>query len=781
MQAPPGAGKTTRIPLAVLEAERLGAAWLDGRGIIMLEPRRIAARAAATYMSELLGESVGGTVGYRMRMERRVSARTRIEVLTEGMLTRQIQHDPALERAAIVLFDEFHERSLDADLALALTLHSQSLVRPDLRVVAMSATLDGVAVARILGDGDAPAPIIASEGRSYPIEIRYAPPRAEQRLEASTARAVKTAIAEHEGDVLVFLPGAAEIRRTASALSGGLPPGVDVVPLYGMLDQATQAHAIRPSPPGRRKVVLATSIAETSLTIEGVRVVIDAGLSRRPRFSPRTGMTRLETSRVSRAAADQRCGRAGRLAPGICYRMWAEHDQHQLLPQAPPEIINADLAPLALELACAGIDDVAELNWVDVPPASALAQARELLRTLGALDEADRATPDGRAIAKLPLHPRLGTMLSRAGASVERAAAIAALLGDRDPFRSIGGSIDADLAWRVDALLRGGDANADREALRRARAEQRRLAEMISGSPRSASATMSTGALLALAYPDRVARRRGARGASYLLRNGRGAALDSASSLASAEFLAIAEIEDRGADGRILLAAALSEAESRELFARQITESVDESAVRAAALTALKRRGLASLPWTDAARSLRARIAFAASLPGAGNWPDVTDEGLASDAVTWLEPFVKVSGGRVQLDRVDLVAALRSLMSWAQRQRLDDVAPETIEVPTGSRIAVDYSDPRAPALAVRIQELFGLAETPRVGAGRVPVTLQLLSPSRRPVQVTRDLAGFWRSSYFDVRKDLRGRYPKHDWPEDPLRAPPSRGAKRRPR
>jgi len=781
VQAPPGAGKTTRIPLALLEAESLDAAWLDGRCIIMLEPRRIAARAAATYMSELLGESVGGTVGYRMRMERRISARTRIEVLTEGMLTRQIQHDPGLERAAIVLFDEFHERSLDADLALALTLHSQSLVRPDLRVVAMSATLDGVAVARILGDGTAPAPIVASEGRSYPVEIRYAPPRADHRLEAATARAVKTALAEHEGDVLVFLPGAAEIRRTAAALDGSVAPAVDVVPLYGMLDQSAQAHAIRPSPPGRRKVVLATSIAETSLTIEGVRVVIDAGLSRRPRFSPRTGMTRLETTRVSRAAADQRCGRAGRVAPGICYRMWAQHDQHQLLPQAPPEIINADLAPLALELACAGIDDAGELRWVDAPPASGLAQARELLRTLGALDEADRATAHGRAIAKLPLHPRLGTMLSRAGASVDRAAALAALLGDRDPFRSDGGSIDADLAWRVDALLRGGDANADREGLRRARAEQRRLAEMISRSPRSASATMSTGALLALAYPDRVARRRASRGASYLLRNGRGAALDSGSSLASAEFLAIADIEDRGADGRILLAAALSEAEIRGLFADQITESVDESAVRAAALTALERRGLASLPWTDPARALRARIAFAASLQGAGNWPDVTDDGLATDVVAWLEPFVKVAGGRVQLDRVDMLAALRSLMSWEQRQRLDEVAPETIEVPTGSRVAVDYSDPKAPAIAVRIQELFGLADTPRVGAGRIPVTLQLLSPSRRPVQVTRDLAGFWRNSYFDVRKDLRGRYPKHDWPEDPLRAPPSRGVRRRPR
>jgi ATP-dependent helicase HrpB len=596
-----------------------------------------------------------------------------------------------------------------------------------------------------------------------------------------------------------------------------------------MLDAGAQRRAILPSPAGRRKVVLATSIAETSLTIEGVRVVIDAGLSRRPRFSPRTGMTRLETTRVSRAAAEQRRGRAGRVAPGTCYRLWAEHEQHQLLPHTPPEILNADLAPLALDLALSGVNDADALRWLDPPPAAALSQARELLHELEALDDSGRVTQHGRALARLPVHPRSANMLLRAGPNLMHAAALAALLGDRDPFNRDGAASDADLGWRVDAVLRsttaGGGAQAHSEpaGLQGVRSELRRLDALVQRGDEPAvlpaSNHASTGMLLALAYPDRIARRRPFKGTEhlkssrYVMRNGRGALLDAAQALASAEYLVIADVDDRGAEGRIRLAAAITEAEIRELFRGQISEALevdwndatdaaeacirerlgaivlrerpglvsDEAVIRAAALATIRKRGLGALPWSDVARVLRQRIAFSASVPGESDWPDVSDEGLIAHASDWLEPHVHVKRGRAALDDVDLEQALAAMLTWEQRRRLDVLAPSRVAVPSGSALMVDYSNPAAPSLAVRIQELFGLAETPCVGDGRVPLTLELLSPSRRPVQVTRDLAGFWRNSYFDVRKDLRGRYPKHDWPEDPLAAPASRGAKRRSR
>jgi ATP-dependent helicase HrpB len=825
VQAPPGAGKSTRVPLALL-----GAPWLRDTKILMLEPRRIAARAVATYMADLLGEPVGETVGYRMRLERRVSPRTRLEVVTEGILTRMLQHDPTLDGVGLLIFDEYHERSLDADLALALTLQSQALVRDDLRVLVMSATLDGTAVASILASGAAPAPIVASEGRTFPVAVRYAPPRPDTPLDRAVASAVRTALDAHDGDVLVFLPGAGEIRRVAALLSSTASTtsaGVDVMQLYGMLDAAAQRRAILPSEFGRRKIVLATSIAETSLTIEGVRVVIDAGLARRPRFSPRTGMTRLETMRVSRAAADQRCGRAGRVAPGACYRLWSEAEEHQLLPHAPPEILNADLAPLALDLAIACVHDAASLRWLDAPPESALSQARELLRELEALDDDGRVTLHGRTIARLPVHPRSANMLVRAGTQVRHAAVLAALLGDRDPFQSEGA--DADLAWRVDAVLRRAAA---RDELRRARTEARRLEGLVTRGGRGdtranaghdqpleadeqsvavAPEHASIGMLLALAYPDRVARRRDASSGRFVLRNGRGAFIARSDPLASAEYLVVADVDDRGAEGRIRLAAAISEADIRTVFARQITTATevvwneaadkaeaftrerlgalvlhqraatvaDDALLRAAALAIVRRKGLDALPWTDRARALRQRIAFVATLPGESGWPATSDERLSETLSDWLEPHINVKRGRAALEEVDVSQALAAMLDWEQRRRLDALAPERIEVPTGSSLTVDYSDPSAPSLAVRIQELFGLAETPRVGGGTVPITLELLSPSRRPVQVTRDLAGFWRHSYFEVRKDLRGRYPKHDWPEDPLRAVPSRGPRRK--
>ena len=794
----------------------------------MLEPRRVAARAAANRMASTLGEPVGRTIGFRVRADTRVSRDTRIEVVTEGVLTRMLQSDPTLDDVALVIFDEFHERSLHADLGLALVIHARTIVRPELRVLVMSATIDGSAVAALLGD----APVIVSEGRSFPVETRWLARAADNRVEAPIARAIRAALADDVGDILAFLPGAGEIRRVASMLGGdSLPPDVDVVPLFGALSGADQDRALAPAARGRRKVVLATSIAETSLTIDGVRVVIDSGLSRLPRFAPGAGMTRLETVRVSRASSDQRRGRAGRTAPGVCYRLWAEHEHHGLIAQTPPEIVAADLTALALELAVAGVDDPTELRWLTAPPDGALSQARALLRQLGALDPSDRATAHGRAITTLGVHPRLAHMLLRAGhaGATARGARVAALLGDRDVVRFDRAGANADLGVRLELLADGATDRAtfadarttvDRDGLRRVREDARQLEQRVaaavnaSPAPDTARAPtlgsdLSLGALVALAYPDRVARRREDQPGRYLMRSGTGARLAEAQQLTGSEWLAIAELDGRSTDALVYLAALIDEAEVRQLFAEDIqrTESVEFDAATEAIVArrtemlgaipvsdvvvgnpdpvrvatafglAVARRGIAALPWSDAATRLRSRLAFVHGI--SPEWPDVSDHALGQTLDQWLVPALTGLRRLDDLRRVDLGALLLARLTWQQRGIIDELAPSHITVPTGSRVAIDYSDPAAPVLAVKLQEMFGLTETPCIGGGRTMLTLHLLSPAQRPVQVTRDLAGFWRTSYADVRKELRGRYPRHPWPENPLEAKPTRGVKRR--
>ncbi len=802
--APPGAGKTTRVSLALLDAP-----WLAGQRIIMLEPRRLAARAAARYMAALRGEQVGEVVGFRVRNETRVSRATRIEVVTEGVLTRMLQHDPTLDGIALIIFDEIHERSVHSDLGLALVLHTRTLVRPELRLLAMSATIDGAEVAALL-DG---AAVIRSEGRSYPVETRWLPREPAVRIEQATARAVRRALDETDGDILAFLPGAAEISRVAGMLGGNLPGNVVVAPLFGALTPGEQDRAIAPGPAGRRKVVLATSIAETSLTIDGVRVVVDSGVSRVPRYSPGSGMTRLETVRVSRASADQRRGRAGRISPGICYRLWGEHEEHHLVAQSRPEILETDLAPLVLDLAVAGIGDPAELRWLTPPPAPAFAEARQLLRELGALEDSGTVTAHGRAMGRLPVHPRLAHMLLAASPdAVDRAAAVAALLGDRDIARGERAGANVDISVRVDAILDPrttvpAGLTIDRDGAARAREEARRIAVRVReyrGTYAAASAT-SVGELVALAYPDRVARVRSGQRDRYVLRHGGGAVLSSAQPVSGSEFLAVAELDGQRTDSRIYLAAPIERSSVHELFADQIVEEEtvewDESsegvrAVRRTMLGAivlderrlaapepsraaqllletLARRGVDALPWSDDARRTRERLAFLHAFDAA--WPDVSSEALGSRLGEWLLPRLHGLRSLAEVGRLDLGDVLLDQLDWRQRDRLDELAPTHITVPSGSRIRVDYADPAAPVLAVKLQEMFGAGDTPRVGGGRVPVTLHLLSPAMRPVQVTRDLAGFWRTGYFDVRKDLRGRYPKHPWPEDPTTATPRRG------
>jgi ATP-dependent RNA helicase HrpB len=811
IQAPPGAGKTTCVPTSLLNAS-----WLGDRSIIMLEPRRLATRAAAARMAALRGEHVGETIGYRMRGDSRVSARTRVEVITEGILTRRLQRDPTLENVGVIIFDEFHERSLDADTGLALTLRSQSLLRDDLRIVVMSATLDGAGVSALLGG----APIVTSDGRLYPIETRYVEPRSGVRVESTVAAAVVASIRNDTGDILVFLPGAAEIRRVEGLLTSAALGNTIVVPLFGALAHESQDAAILPDPRGRRKVVLATSIAETSLTIEGVSVVIDAGLSRLPRFSSSTGMTRLDTVRVSKASADQRRGRAGRLGPGICYRLWPEHESSHLLANTPPEISAADLAPLALSLAAAGVVDPNELAWLDPPSPAAYSSALELLKELDAVDNAGVITPHGTAMSELPVHPRLAHMLIRARDvnAVALACDLAALLADRDIFRSTAGPIDADISLRLEALRADQSssravplgAELDCDGLRRTRAEADRLARQAGVPSRNSRASVEhVGALLALAYPDRIAQRRPGTRARFLLRNGRGAELTGSQGLAPSEFLVAAQLDDARPESRVFLAASTTEDEIRSSFADQI--SIDDvvefddhtssvrarrverlgaivlrdvaianpsgDAIRTALLGGVVKRGIDSLPWSEAARRYRERMAFVALHDA--SWPNVSAQALADTVDDWLAPSLESARKISDVGAVDLIEALGRRLDWRQRRDLDAFAPTHADVPSGSRIAVDYSNPAAPVLAVRIQEVFGWTETPRLLGGRVPLTLHLLSPAHRPVQVTQDLRGFWTSSYFDVRKDLRGRYPKHEWPEDPLTATPTRRAKPR--
>ncbi len=780
--APPGAGKTTRVPLALLDAR-----WLGGRRIVMQEPRRLAARAAARRMAATLGEAVGETVGYRVRFDSKIGPRTRIEVVTDGLFLRMLQDDPSLDGIGCVIFDELHERGLETDLSFALVREAQMALREDLRVVAMSATLDPGPVAERLGG----AALIESAGRTFPVGTRYLDREASGRIEDAAAAAIRRALAEESGSALVFLPGVGEIRRVEERLQG-LGPAIDIAPLYGDLSPAEQDRAIAPSPAGRRKVVLATSIAETSLTIEGVRIVIDSGFMRVPRFSPRSGMTRLETVRVSQASADQRRGRAGRLEPGVCCRLWTEEAGRGLLPFTPPEILDADLAPLALELAAWGAGDAASLPWLTPPPAASLATARALLTDLGAIDEAGAITPHGRAMARLGQHPRLAHLVlkGRVLGQGKVAALLVAILGERDFLRLPPGLRDADLRHRVDIALSG---KAPRQILEAAR-------RLTQGNDTDSS---TTGALLALAYPDRIGRRRPGTTGRYLLSGGRGAALPEGDPLANEEFLVVADLDGAAQDSRIFLAAPITAADIEELYAGRIaTEEIVRWSPRDGAVLARRRRhlgalvledkplprpnaeklkaamldgvrqlGLGALPWSEDLAKWRERVAFVRTYDA--TWPDLSDAVLVATLDSWLAPFFDGVSRRDHLARVDLAAALKALVPWGRQRELDRLAPTHIEVPSGSHVPVDSATPAEPTLSVRLQEMFGLSDTPRIAGGKVALTVHLLSPARRPVQVTRDLASFWASGYKAVKAELKGRYPRHYWPDDPLVAEPT--------
>jgi ATP-dependent helicase HrpB len=783
--APPGAGKTTLVPLALLEAD-----WRGDGTILLLEPRRLAARAAARRMAALLGEEPGGTVGYAMRMESRTSAKTRILVVTEGVLARMILDDPELPGIAAVLFDEFHERSLDGDFGLALALDVQGALRPDLRLLVMSATIDGARVARLLGD----APVVTSEGRRFPVEIRYRERDPAMRIEEAVARAVREALADETGSVLAFLPGQREIERTAEQLAGRVADNVDVVPLYGNLDGRTQDAAIRPAPAGRRKVVLATSIAETSITIDGVRVVVDSGLSRLPRYEPATGLTSLETVRVSKASAEQRAGRAGRTEPGVAVRLWHAGQWASLPDHNPPEILAADLTGLVLDCAAFGVADPASLAFLDPPPTAALAEARALLRELDAIDAEGRLTEAGGAMRRLALPARLAHMVAEAGRRGDALAAarLAVLVTER----GLGGnSIDLDHRLSRFAAEKGPRAEA-------AKGLARRLAK---GAPGTGAA--AAGPLLLHAYPDRVAMARGAYG-RFVLANGRGAMLDETEALAREKFLVVADLQGAATNALIASAAVVSEAGIRAALGARIerrTETffdAERRAVRvreterlgaiqlgerllpapkgaeadAAIVEAVRRHGLDLLPWDKAATALRARLGWLRR--GMGEpWPEMSDAALVERLDDWLAPFLS---GEAALDRIDPAAirqGLTALVPYELQRKVDELAPTHFEAPTGSRLPIDY-EREAPTLGIRVQELFGQSAHPTI-AGTVPLTLELLSPAHRPIQTTRDLPGFWRGSWADVRADMRGRYPRHEWPERPELAAPTRRAKPR--
>lgn len=816
LTAPPGAGKTTRVPPALLDVS-----WLQDRRIVMLEPRRLAARAAAHRMATTLGEQVGETIGYRMRLDTKIRSTTRIEVVTEGILTRLLQHDPSLNAYGLILFDEFHERSLQADAGLALCLETQRLFRPDLRLLVMSATLDCGAVADLLGQ----APVISCEGRLFPVETRYLDQPLSGHLDLAVVQAIRRALAQDEGSLLVFLPGMAEIRRVEQRLSDShLRPDVLIAPLHGDLPQDAQDRAIAPTPPGRRKIVLATSIAETSLTIEGVRVVIDAGLLRVPRFDPRTGLTRLDTIRVTHDSAEQRRGRAGRLEPGVCYRLWTSAEHQSLAARRPPEMLDADLAPLLVELALWGTADPSELSWLTPPPPGAVAQARELLTGLGALDADGHITAHGRQMAELPLHPRLAHMmlkavpLNLAGLACD----VAALLSERDILRGPSGRRHADLRLRLDVLHGHPDhaagATVDRAACRRVRRTADLWLRQLPRQPRPGRSDGQddqdrVGLLLALAYPDRIAQRQRGSEARYLLANGRGALFADPDPLGSEDYLVIADLDGGAQWARIDLAAPVVLRELETLYSEQVCQvdavSWDEKAqvVRAtrqrqlgalvlseqalskpdpsllstALLQGIRQAGLDSLAWTPDLRQWRARVLFLRRIEGTNStWPDLSDDTLLRTLEDWLGPYLDRVTRLEQVQRLDLATPLHARLTWEQQRQVDRLVPTHLTVPSGSRVRVEYDTPGLPILAVRLQELFGCRETPRVVDGTIPVMLHLLSPARRPVQVTKDLASFWASAYHEVKKELRGRYPKHHWPDDPLTAPPTNKTKRRP-
>lgn len=794
LQAPPGAGKTTRVPLALLAAP-----WLQGRKILMLEPRRLAARSAARFMAGQLGQQPGQTVGYRTRLDTRVSAATRIEVVTEGILTRLIQSDPMLEDYAAVLFDEFHERSLQADLGLALVRETRQALRDDLRLLVMSATLDTAPIARLLGD----VPVITSAGRAFPVEVLYRPPARNSRPLDHLVAVIHEALRAQDGSLLVFLPGAGEIRRVEQQLRGQLPAGVVLAPLYGNLTSADQDRAISPPPQATRKVVLATAIAETSLTIEGVRVVIDSGLQRRAVFDPNSGMTRLVTGRVSKASAEQRKGRAGRVEPGICYRLWRESEQAGLAEFTPPEIQEADLAPLVLELAQWGARVPDSVEWIDPPPLAHWQQAAALLQWLDMLDDQGAITDHGKAARELGIHPRLAHMVLR-GRQLglgTLAAELAALLGERDLLGSAAG---ADVHERV-RLLRGETSprGVDPARLRSVRQAARRLADGRDG-PGLLPTEAEVGRLLAQAWPDRIGRRRSGSAPRYQLSNGRGAVLRDDDPLGRHDWLVAADLDGKAREATIFLAAAVDLPDLEQDLAAHISDR-DEATwddkrgtvvarrvrrlgelvlaeqplpqpaaglVRQGLLDAVRKKGLASLPWTTEARQWQARVQLLAKcFPG--DWPEVSDQALLQRLDDWLGPFMAGISRWSELQQLNLLTALDSLLEYSGQQQLGQLAPVRLTIPTGQQVRLDYAAANGPVLAVKLQALFGWTATPTVAGGKVPVVIHLLSPAGRPLAVTADLASFWRQAYPEVRKDMRGRYPRHPWPEDPLAAQPT--------
>lgn len=802
--APPGAGKTTRVPLALLAEP-----WLAGRRIVMLEPRRLAARAVARYMAATLGEAVGNTVGYRVHRDTCVGAATRIEIVTEGVLTRMLQNDPALGTVGLVIFDEFHERSLQADLGLALALDCQAVLREDLKIMVMSATLATEGIAALLGD----APVICSEGKLFPVATYYLSRPTAEKTEKLLAATVQAALNKHNGDILVFLPGAGEIKRVEAVLAGQLADEtVKIRCLYGDLTREEQDEALWPAKPGQRKIVLATSIAETSLTVEGVQVVIDSGLMRVSRFSPRTGMSRLETVTVSRPAADQRRGRAGRLGPGSCYRLWTEQEDARLAARSAPEILEADLTAFCLELAAWGVTEPRALQWLDLPPQAAWNQAVNLLGQLGAIDSDGKITVHGRRLNQIGLHPRLAHMLvtAAAGGMGRAACCLTVLLSDRELLRSVGGAETADLRLRLDIVQAGwsgGETAGSSVAIagwnrtKRLRQEIEYWQKTLGIATQGEFDSNQCGILLALAYPDRIGQNRG--DGRFLLRNGRGARLKEQHALAAEPYIVAADLADAGADSRIFLAAPVQEAELRRHLSEQLAESVtigwdqglkavrsvkcqrlgalllkeevvaaaDREQVRTALLQGIRQEGLEILPWTGSDRQFQARLKFLHSL--VPSWPDASDDSLLATLEIWLAPYLFETRSAQQLSKLKLGEILAGLLTWEQRQQLNAWAPTHFSVPSGRHIAIDYSDSSAPSLAVKLQEMFGTVATPCLADGRVPLTLHLLSPAGRTMQVTRDLASFWQTGYFAVKKDLKGRYPKHYWPEDPVQAIPT--------
>lgn len=818
LNAPPGSGKTTAVPPALLTAP-----WLAGKKILMLEPRRIAARLAAHYMAAQLGEEAGRTVGYQVRFEKLTTPATRIEVVTEGILTRRLQQDPELGDVGLVIFDEFHERSLQSDLALALCLDIQQGLRDDLKILIMSATLDTGVLSKLLGK----APVVQGGGRMHPVEIDYLPGMDQHHDSASPwttinamTAAVKRALHEQEGDILAFLPGTFEIRQTATELQKQFAdPAPLILPLYGDLSLAEQNRAVQPDRQGRRRIILATPIAESSLTIEGVTTVIDCGLRRAPRFHPNSGLTRLETVRISRASANQRTGRAGRLGPGHCYRLWSKAVEHSLMAYDIPEILEADLCPLALELANWGVMDPLSLRWLDSPPAGHLAQAQQLLGQLEAIDSHGRISPTGKRMAQLPVHPRLAHMLIRAAdTGCGRAACdLAALLSERDIIRGQHRSVDIEErlqalnAFRANANDRVKALDADPAACRHIDRISRQLMQVLWAGKKSPAAQDCTpGSLLFFAFPERLAQQRSGSRNLYRLASGRGARLPETDHLCSAEYLVVAELDAGKKEGRIFLAARTGkediltmaaghiqkseevawDMQTKTVTARSLTSyrelildsaplsSPDPSGVQRALLTGIRGMGLACLPWSEKARELKARIESMRLWEPEEKWPDLSEEHLLATLEDWLAPYLGNSRSLEQLKKLDMADILLAMLDWPRQNRLTTEAPTHLTVPSGSRIRLRYTPGEPPVLAVRLQEMFGLADTPRIAGGRIPVVLHLLSPAQRPIQITQDLKGFWNSSYHEVKKEMKGRYPKHHWPDDPWQALPTARVKK---